>query len=87
MNETEHEMQDSRELALRYGVTGSPTVLFFKSGKEIGGRLSGFMTKPQVRKAIEEILGDVIPPSPEETDSARLRLSWMKPVKMIKSQY
>lgn len=56
--------QDNRELALRFGVTGSPTVLFFKNGEEIGSRLSGFMTKPQVRKAIEEILGDVIPPSP-----------------------
>jgi thioredoxin reductase (NADPH) len=56
--------QESRELALSYGVSGSPTVLFFKNGEEIGSRLSGFMTKPQVRKAIEEILGDVIPPAP-----------------------
>ena len=56
--------QENRELALNYGVTGSPTVLFFKNGQEIGSRLSGFMTKPQVRKAIEEILGDVIPPAP-----------------------
>ncbi|HVI40947.1 MAG TPA: FAD-dependent oxidoreductase, partial [Anaerovoracaceae bacterium] len=54
--------QENRELALKLGVTGSPTVLFFKNGEEIGSRLSGFMTKPQVRKAIEEILGDVIPP-------------------------
>lgn len=56
--------QENRELALNYGVTGSPTVLFFKNGEETGSRLSGFMTKPQVRKAIEEILGDVIPPAP-----------------------
>lgn len=55
--------QENRELALKLGVTGSPTVLFFKNGEETGGRLSGFMTKPQVRKAIEEILGDVIPPA------------------------
>jgi len=55
--------QENRELALKLGVTGSPTVLFFKNGEEIGGRLSGFMTKPQVRKAIEEILGDVLPPA------------------------
>ncbi len=55
--------QDNRELALRLGVTGSPTVLFFQNGKEIGSRLSGFMTKPQVRMAIEEVLGDVIPPA------------------------
>lgn len=56
--------QENRELAMNFGVTGSPTVLFFKDGKEIGSRLSGFMTKPQVRKAIEEILGDVIPSAP-----------------------
>ena len=58
--------QDNRELALSLGVTGSPTVLFFQDGKEIGRRLSGFMTKPQVRKAIEEILGDVLPPAEME---------------------
>ncbi|MEN6461773.1 MAG: thioredoxin-disulfide reductase, partial [Syntrophomonas sp.] len=33
-----------------------------KDGKEIGKRLNGFMSKPQVRIAIEEILGDVLPP-------------------------
>lgn len=54
--------QDNREFALSMGVTGSPTVLFFKNGAEVGSRLNGFMTKPQVRKAIEGILGDVIPP-------------------------
>ena len=58
--------QDNRELALRLGVTGSPTVLFFQNGEEIGSRISGFMTKPQVRKAIEEILGNVLPPAAME---------------------
>jgi thioredoxin reductase (NADPH) len=58
--------QENRELALGFGVTGSPTVLFFQDGKEIGHRLSGFMTKPQVRKAIEEILGNILPPAEME---------------------
>lgn len=53
--------QDNRELALSLGVTGSPTVLFFQDGKETGSRLNGFLTKPVVRKAIEEILGNVLP--------------------------
>ncbi len=53
--------QTNKEFAKSINVTGSPTVLFFKDGKEVGERLSGFMNKPQVRKAIEEILGDVIP--------------------------
>lgn len=57
--------QENRETALELGVTSSPTVLFFLEGKEVGHRLNGFMTKPQVRLAIEEILGEVLPP--EET--------------------
>lgn len=54
--------QENRETALSMGVTGSPTVLFFKDGQEVGNSLNGFLTKPQVRKAIETILGDVLPP-------------------------
>ena len=54
--------QDNREFAKSLNVSSSPTVLFFKDGQEVGSRLNGFMNKPQVRKAIEEILGDVIPP-------------------------
>lgn len=53
--------QENRELALNLNVTGSPTVLFFQDGREVGPRLNGFMSKPQVRMAIESILGDVIP--------------------------
>ncbi|HAL74003.1 MAG TPA: thioredoxin-disulfide reductase [Clostridiales bacterium] len=53
--------QTNREFAKSIGVTGSPTVLFFHDGSEIGSRLSGYMNKPQVRKAIEEILGHVLP--------------------------
>lgn len=56
--------QDNRDLAKSLNVSGSPTVLFFKDGKEIGSRLSGFMNKPQVRIAIEEVLGDVLPKEP-----------------------
>lgn len=53
--------QENREFAKGLNVTGSPTILFFQDGKEIGSRLSGFMNKPQVRQAIEDILGDVLP--------------------------
>lgn len=61
--------QNNRELATRLGVVGSPTVLFFRNGQEIGRRLSGFLSKPEVRRAIEEVLGDVIPPTePEEVN-------------------
>jgi thioredoxin reductase (NADPH) len=56
--------QENRALASRLNVSGSPTVLFFNNGVEVGHRLSGFMNKPQVRMAIEEILGDVLPKEP-----------------------
>ena len=56
--------QENREFAKGLNVSGSPTVLFFKDGKEVGTRLSGFMNKPQVRLAIEDILGDVLPKEP-----------------------
>lgn len=53
--------QANREFAKSINVSSSPTVLFYKDGKEVGSRLNGFMNKPQVRKAIEDILGDVLP--------------------------
>ncbi|HEX2955108.1 MAG TPA: FAD-dependent oxidoreductase [Bacillota bacterium] len=56
--------QENRDLAKELGVSSSPTVLFFKNGEEIGQRLSGFLSKPQVRQAIESILGDVLPNEP-----------------------
>jgi thioredoxin reductase (NADPH) len=56
--------QENRALAASLGVSGSPTVLFFRDGREVGGRLTGFMNKPQVRAAIEDVLGDVLPTEP-----------------------
>jgi len=56
--------EENKDFAKSLGVSGSPTILFFKDGVEVGSRLSGFMSKPQVRRAIEDILGDVIPKEP-----------------------
>ena len=56
--------QENRALAASFDVSGSPTVLFFNNGTEVGHRLTGYMNKPQVRMAIEEILGDVLPKEP-----------------------
>lgn len=55
--------QQNKEFAKSINVTSSPTVIFYNKGVEIGKRINGFVTKPQVRIAIEEILGDVIPPT------------------------
>ncbi|MDD2534604.1 MAG: FAD-dependent oxidoreductase [Eubacteriales bacterium] len=56
--------QINRDFAKSINVTSSPTLLFYHNGIEVGHRLNGYMNKPQVRKAIEEVLGDVIPPVP-----------------------
>ena len=53
--------QANRELAKSLNVSSSPTVLFFRDGREVGTRLNGFLNKPQVRKTIESVLGELIP--------------------------
>ncbi|MHB1420794.1 MAG: thioredoxin-disulfide reductase [Bacillota bacterium] len=49
--------QENRQLASSYGVSSSPTILFFKQGLETGRRLSGFIKKVDLRMAIDEVLG------------------------------
>lgn len=49
--------QANRPLAEKYGVKGSPTVLFFRNGEEVGQRLTGYITVRQARLALEGLLG------------------------------
>lgn len=50
--------QGNKELASRLGVTGSPTLLFFKGGTEHGERMSGEEIKRTAIKAqVESLLG------------------------------
>src|SRR5512138_2549023 len=50
--------QGNRELAQRLGVSGSPTLVFFKSGAEVGERMSGEEIKKSALKAqVEALLG------------------------------
>jgi thiol-disulfide isomerase/thioredoxin len=48
--------QGNRELATRLGVTGSPTLLFFKGGREVGARMSGEEIKRSALKAAVEAM-------------------------------
>ena len=48
--------QGNRELATRLGVTGSPTLVFFKGGKEVGERMTGEEIKKTALKAQVESL-------------------------------
>jgi thiol-disulfide isomerase/thioredoxin len=50
--------QGNRELAQRLGVTGSPTLVFFKGGVEVGERMSGEEIKKTALKAqVESMVG------------------------------
>ncbi|WP_242342419.1 thioredoxin family protein [Anaeromyxobacter terrae] len=48
--------QGNRELATRLGVSGSPTLLFFKSGREVGARMTGEDIKRSALKSAVEAL-------------------------------
>jgi thiol-disulfide isomerase/thioredoxin len=48
--------QGNRDLAQRLGVTGSPTLVFFKSGVEVGSRLSGEIKRTELKAAVEALL-------------------------------
>jgi thiol-disulfide isomerase/thioredoxin len=48
--------QGNRELATRLGVTGSPTLVFFKGGREVGERMTGEEIKKTALKATVEAL-------------------------------
>jgi thioredoxin-like negative regulator of GroEL len=50
--------QGNRELAAKLGVTGSPTLVFFKGGVEVGDRMSGEEIKKTALKAqVESLVG------------------------------
>ncbi len=48
--------QGNRELAQKLGVTGSPTLIFFKAGKEVGARMTGEEIKRTAIKAAVEAM-------------------------------
>ncbi len=50
--------QGNRELAQQLGVSGSPTLVFFKGGVEVGERMSGEEIKKTAIKAqVEALIG------------------------------
>jgi thioredoxin reductase (NADPH) len=48
--------QNNRDLAASLGVSSSPTLLFFKNGKEISGRLTGGIKKKNILEHMELLL-------------------------------
>lgn len=63
--------QGNRELAERLGVTGSPTVLFFKNGGETGSRLAGGVKRSELMENLDALL------PPERSEELR---SGIKPI-------
>ncbi len=49
--------QGNRDHSLALGVKGSPTLLFYKDGKEVAPRLSGAIKKSEIKKTIVEAFG------------------------------
>jgi thiol-disulfide isomerase/thioredoxin len=49
--------QGNRELAAKLGVTSSPTLIFFKGGKEVGNRLTGDIKRSDIKAAVESLVG------------------------------
>ncbi len=50
--------QDNRELAEKLGVKGSPTLLFFENGKEVGDRLAGGIKRFDIIRNLDSLLPD-----------------------------
>ncbi len=49
--------QENRELATRLGVTGSPTLVFYDRGEEVGERMTGEeIKKTEVRARVQSML-------------------------------
>ncbi len=49
--------QGNRDLAQRLGVTGSPTLLFYRAGSEVGERLTGEIKRSDIKQQVEALLG------------------------------
>jgi thiol-disulfide isomerase/thioredoxin len=49
--------QGNRSLAQRLGVIGSPTVLFYRAGTEVGDRLTGEIKRSELKERVQDLLG------------------------------
>jgi thiol-disulfide isomerase/thioredoxin len=49
--------QGNRALAERLGVTGSPTVLFYRGGTEVGERLTGEIKRSELKAQVADLVG------------------------------
>lgn len=62
--------QEHRALAESFGVSGSPTVIFFKDGLKLDYQLSGYIEELELLKILETITGEVSEVKDEQTAQA-----------------
>lgn len=48
-------VDENKDLAVKYGIRGIPTLVFFKNGAEVK-RIVGAQNKTQLQKAIDEVI-------------------------------
>jgi len=48
--------QGNKALAQRLGVTGSPTLVFFRDGKEVGERMTGELKRSELKQRLTALL-------------------------------
>jgi len=54
--------QGNRDKAAELGVMGSPTLVFFQGGEEVGGRMTGGAIRPaDIRRQLDQLLGVAAP--------------------------
>ncbi len=58
--------QQNRQLAESYKIKSSPTLLFFRDGKETCARLNGYISSLELRRAIESVIGGSCPEKARE---------------------
>ncbi|SHH80761.1 FAD-dependent oxidoreductase [Clostridium grantii] len=51
----------NKDFGLSLNVLSSPTLLFFNKGKEVGTRLTGFLSLVEVRKVFEDVFKQMLP--------------------------
>jgi thioredoxin reductase (NADPH) len=49
--------QHNRDLAEKYNIKSSPTLLFIKDGEEVCSRLNGYISRPELKEVIEGVIG------------------------------
>lgn len=49
------DVDENQEVAIRYGITAMPTLVFFKGGEEVDRRV-GFLEKDALEDLIEDVL-------------------------------